>query len=77
MIRVIPAHIEGGRVVPDGPIPPPASVRGVSIVFDLGEDRSRSTREAASARLIGLLKDAGDPDRLREEYVGYLEEKYR
>lgn len=41
------------------------------------DDAARPAREAALARLVGLLDGAGDPGRLRDDYGRYLEEKYR
>jgi hypothetical protein len=37
----------------------------------------RAAKAAAMARLVGILKDAGDPDELQGEYHRYLEERYR
>ncbi|HWE36177.1 MAG TPA: hypothetical protein VG406_06360 [Isosphaeraceae bacterium] len=45
MVRLIPARIEGGRVIPEGPLPEPGEVRSVSILLEVG-DAARGTETA-------------------------------
>ncbi len=74
MVKVIPAHIENGQVVADGPLPAKGDVRSVSIVLELAEASQTKPRDSTLPKLLGLLKDVGDP---QKEYVDYLEQKYR
>lgn len=73
MVKVIPARIENGNVVPQTPLPDAGTVRSVSIVLDLAEP-APATRPSTLPRLLGILRDVGDP---RQEYVDHLERKYR
>jgi len=74
MVKVIPARIENGHVVPEMPLPASADVRSVSILLDVAEPPRPARRESTLPRLLGILKDVGDP---KQEYCQYLEEKYR
>ena len=73
MVKVIPARIENGHVVPEMPLPAAANVRSVSILVDVAEPPP-IRRESTLPRLLGILKDVGDP---KQEYIEYLEKKYR
>ena len=75
MIQVIPARIEGGRVVPEVALPAGVEGRSVSVLIEGPEPTTREDRESALARLVGLLKgvDLGTDD----AYQTYLTEKYR
>ncbi len=74
MVRIIPAHIEDGRIVPDGPLPEKDKVRSVSIHVELSGAMPRQDRGSTLPRLLGILKDVDNP---KQEYVDYLERKYR
>lgn len=76
MVKVIPAHIENGQVIPESPLPEAAEVRGLSIVVECDVPDSRAVKEAAMSRLVGILKGV-DLDDAHEDYVQYLIEKYR
>jgi hypothetical protein len=73
MVKVIPARIENGQVIPDTALPPDAEIQKVTILVDLRE-KTPSQEGTIVSRLVGILKDVGDP---REEYGAYLAEKYR
>jgi len=73
MVKVIPARIENGQVIPNVALPPEAEIQQVSILVDLRENPSAGEGTILS-KLVGILKDVEDP---REEYGAYLVEKYR
>ncbi len=74
MVTVIPARITDGNVVPDTPLPPAESVRSVSVVIETADPQPEGKQESTLPRLLGLLKGTRvSPD----DYVQYLEEKYR
>lgn len=73
MLKVIPARIENGQVIPDVALPPDAEIQGVSILVNLREETLAKEGTIVS-RLVGILKDVDDP---RDEYGAYLAEKYR
>ena len=77
MIKMMPAHIEQGRIVTDAPLPDAKELRSVTVLLEFKGSEPRSTKEEAVSRLTGLLKDSEMPERFQEEYGDYLEEKYR
>jgi hypothetical protein len=54
MVKVIPARIEEGRVVPEGPLPDAATIGRVSIVVDLVEAAGGDAPDGDLARLMRL-----------------------
>jgi hypothetical protein len=73
MVKVIPARIKNGLVIPDVALPPDAEIQEVSILVNLRE-QAPAEEGAILSKLVGILKDVEDP---REEYGAYLAEKYR
>lgn len=73
MVKVIPARIENGQVIPDVALPPDSEIQEVSILINLRE-RTSAKEGTIVSRLVGILKDVGYS---REEYGAYLAEKYR
>jgi len=73
MVKIIPAHMENGQVIPDAALPPDAEIRKVTILVDLCE-KTPAEEGTIVSKLVGILKDVGDP---REEYGAYLAEKSR
>ena len=74
MVRLIPARIENGRVIPSEPLPEGAEVRSVTVLVEVVEPEL-TARESTLPRLLGILKtDVPNP---REQYRQHLEEKYR
>ncbi|HOB74781.1 MAG TPA: hypothetical protein PKG54_09660 [Phycisphaerae bacterium] len=74
MVKVIPARISEGNVVPKTPLPSAESIRSIFIVVELADPEESEKRESTLPRMLGLLKGA---DVSEEDYVRYLEEKYR
>jgi hypothetical protein len=74
VVKIIPARLENGQIVPSQPLPDRAMVRNVSIVLELNESAGRSPGESTLPRLLGLLKVDEDPE---QAYIDYLTEKYR
>jgi hypothetical protein len=72
MVKVIPARIKSGQVIPDVVLPPEAEIQQVSVLVDL-RDNSSAGEGTILSKLVGILKDVDDP---REEYGAYLAEKY-
>jgi hypothetical protein len=77
MIKAIPAHIEEGRIVTDTPLPDVSEIHSVTVLLEFVGTEPRSAKEQAVSRLAGLLKYSDDPEEFQEDYVRYLEEKYR
>jgi hypothetical protein len=74
MVKVIPARLENGQVIPSEPLPEAGTVRNVSIVLEFAEPAGRPATGSTLPRLLGLLKPEED---LERSYLDYLEEKYR
>jgi hypothetical protein len=77
MIKMMPAHIEQGRIVTDAPLPDEENLRSITVLLEFKGTEPRSAKEEAVSRLTGLLKNSGNPESFQEDYVRYLEEKYR
>ncbi|MBY0523674.1 MAG: hypothetical protein K2R98_09750 [Gemmataceae bacterium] len=75
MVKVIPARIENGQVVPESPLPPTADVRSVSILVEIAEVKIEPVRGSFLARWAGVLN--GYEGDARQEYREYLEKKYQ
>jgi len=76
MIKLMPAHIEQGRIVTDAPLPAADDLRSITILLEFKGTEPRLAKEEAVSRLTGLLKDLENPESLQEDYVRYLAEKY-
>ncbi len=76
MVKVIPAHIENGQVVPNEPLPDTSAIAHVSVVLNL---KPTAQNQSTLADLRGILKGKvteSDED-LKREYVEHLARKYR
>jgi len=73
MVKVIPARIKNGQVIPDVALPPDVEIKQVSILVNVRE-KTPAEEGTILSKLVGILKDVEDP---REEYGAYLAEKYR
>ena len=74
MVKLVPARLENGAVVPEGPLPAASEVRSVSILLEVREPSVASGKESTLPRLLGILKVA--PEDGREQYRQQLEPKY-
>jgi hypothetical protein len=75
MVKVIPARIENGQIVPEAPLPPSGEVRSVTIHVEVAEPVQKPPKESTLPRLLGILRGyTGDA---KQEYHEYLERKYR
>jgi hypothetical protein len=74
MIKVIPAHLENGHVVPDVPLPEESDIKSVRLLVELSGTEANPRGGSIVDRLHGLLKD--EPD-IEGQYREYLERKYR
>lgn len=72
VIKIIPAKIDAGRIIPDSPLPEAEEIQKVSIIIEITE---AATREDSSlAKLEGILEGTGASE---AEYYEYLEQKHR
>ncbi len=75
MVKLIPARVENGYVVPLLPLPETSEFLSVSILVELGDRQELPTNIPVMDKWYGVLKEpAGNYE---EEYLKYLEEKYR
>ncbi len=85
MVKLIPAHIENGQIVPDAPLPEAASIREVAIQVTLAEPEataadsglatSSEERMSAFMRLTGLMKGHFPDDVDYKTLLGQLKEE--
>jgi hypothetical protein len=80
MVKVIPARIENGRVIPSEPLPEDSTIEGVSLLLKLKPKTPETGRRSSVlSELRGILQgkvSQSDHD-LNREYAEYLEAKYR
>jgi hypothetical protein len=74
MIKVIPAHLENGHVVPDVPLPEASDIKSVRLLVELADADPVPSAGSIVDRLHGLLRDH---DVSEQDYRDYLEQKYR
>jgi hypothetical protein len=73
MVKVIPARLENGHVVPEAPLPAAAEIRSVAILLEM-ETLPSTEGARRMEKWYGVLKGyEGDP---KEDYRKHLEEKY-
>ena len=75
MVRLIPAHLENGCVVPDAPLPIGSQIRSVAVLVELAEIAAHPKPSSPLQPLAGILKGCPVGD-AREEYHDYLDKKY-
>jgi hypothetical protein len=66
MIKLMPAHIEQGRIVTDAPLPDAEDLRSITVLLEFKGTESRSAKEEAVSRLTGLLKNSEIPESFQE-----------
>jgi hypothetical protein len=74
MIKVIPAHLENGHVVPDAPLPEASDIKSVRLLVELSDADVKPRAGSIVDRLHGLLRAH---DVSEQDYRDYLEQKYR
>ena len=74
MVKIIPARLENGHVVPETALPPAAEIKGVCILLEITDAAIPKRDPRGLEKWFGVLKDyEGDP---KEDYRKHLEEKY-
>jgi hypothetical protein len=74
MVKVIPAHVENGYVVPDAALPASCQIKSVAILLEVQDTRPPRQGASTFSLLHGILKGyQGDPE---ADYRRHLEEKY-
>jgi hypothetical protein len=74
MVKLIPARIENGHVVPEDSLPRAEVVRSVCILLEIAEPTQPADEPGHLLKWFGILKGyTGDP---KEGYRKHLEEKY-
>jgi hypothetical protein len=78
MVKVIPARIEQGRIIPSEPLPAESTIEGVSLVLSLKAPAAAGLRSGALAELRGILKGnvPASDEGLERDYADYLARKY-